>query len=274
MDTFTAPRDHRKGKHRPRQLRYGRRDPRPLSLLLGRLLRLVHRDSQVAAETTAGGRCCAHPLGPSVGDHPSPSAPHHSLHYRGDMAAVAHSGDTICLAPYPQADPAFLDAQACAGMERIKEVVRALRNLRAQFSVPASARVEGAIVPSDETLRPLLEPALPIIQALARLSRLSLGEASSGQQDREGKWVAEALAGLRVLLCLGDEVDSTKELERIDKELEAVAKQIARSEGLLNNPQFVERAKPEIVEKERATLAEWQAKREALERRKQQLLSS
>jgi valyl-tRNA synthetase len=187
---------------------------------------------------------------------------------------LPHSGDTICLAPYPQAQPAFLDAEACAGMERIKEVVRALRNLRAQFSVPASVRVEGAIVPSEEKLRVLLEPALPIIQALARLSRLSLGEAHSGQQQREGKWVAEALAGLEVLLCLGDEVDSTKELERIEKELEAVAKQIARSEGLLNNPQFVERAKPEIVEKERATLAEWQAKREALERRKQQLLPS
>jgi valyl-tRNA synthetase len=63
-------------------------------------------------------------------------------------------------------------------------------------------------------------------------------------------------------------LDIGKELQRIDKELAEVVKQIARSEGMLGNQKFVERASPEIVAKEQGLLLSWQEKRTKLEERR------
>ena len=71
-----------------------------------------------------------------------------------------------------------------------------------------------------------------------------------------------------VFLDLGDALDVEQENARIEKELTAIAKQIERAEGMLNNPSFVERATPEKVEEERKRLADWQEKQTKLAERR------
>lgn len=194
--------------------------------------------------------------------------------------ALPHQGETICLAPYPQADTLFLtDQEAAAAMERVMEATRAFRNLRAELSVPPTARPEGRILLWDEEVKKALELSADIVQELARLQSLHLLPVTRGADQSSlppshhpsEHWVTTPLAGAEAHLNLGDAVDVAKERERILRELEAIQKQIARSESLLGNPQFLERAKPEVVAKERATLAQWQAKKEALLRRQQAL---
>ena len=84
----------------------------------------------------------------------------------------------------------------------------------------------------------------------------------------EGKWVGTPLGWGELYLNIGETVDMSKELERIEKELTAIAKQIERAKGMLNNPSFVERATPEKVEEERKRLADWQEKQTKLAERK------
>ena len=71
-----------------------------------------------------------------------------------------------------------------------------------------------------------------------------------------------------MFLEIGDSVDLKRELERIDKELASIGKEIERSGAKLSNPSFVERANPEVVEKERAILADWQEKQRKLTERR------
>ena len=55
-------------------------------------------------------------------------------------------------------------------------------------------------------------------------------------------------------------VDVEAEKARLDKEIAKVQQELGKSEAKLGNPNFVDRAKPEVVAKERARLVEWQEK--------------
>ena len=63
-----------------------------------------------------------------------------------------------------------------------------------------------------------------------------------------------------VYLPLEGLVDLGAEKKRIESEIAKVKKELARSEGMLGNPKFVENAKPEVVQQERERLKEWQEK--------------
>ena len=178
---------------------------------------------------------------------------------------LPHRGDTIMLAPYPEADAAWNDPAAEATMVLIIEATRALRNLRAELGIAPGAHLSAAALPTRAEARAVLTVNADLIAHLARLSTLTITETAPAAES--GKWVGTPIEGAEVFLEIGEVLDIGKELERIEKELASVAQQIARSEGMLNNPNFVERAKPEKVEEERQRLAAWQEKRARLEER-------
>jgi valyl-tRNA synthetase len=62
-------------------------------------------------------------------------------------------------------------------------------------------------------------------------------------------------------------VDLEAELARLNKEIDGLSAQLERSKNLLSTPSFVERARPEVVERERSKLADLLAREEALRKR-------
>jgi valyl-tRNA synthetase len=176
---------------------------------------------------------------------------------------LPHQGDTILFASYPEADPACHDPAAEATMALTIEMTRTLRNLRAELGIAPSARLSAAVLPTSDEARTALTENADLIASLARLDALT--SVASAPSAESGKWVGTPIEGAEVFLEIGEALDIGKELERIEKELAAVAQQIARSEGMLNNPNFVERAKPEKVEEERQRLVAWQEKQAKLE---------
>ena len=176
---------------------------------------------------------------------------------------------TICTAPYPQADDAFNDAEACAAMERTMEATRTLRNLRSELGIAPSAKLQGAVLATEDATRATLGANADLIAHLARLDTLAIVESNPGESG--GKWIGTPIAGATLFLEIGDALDMGKERERVEKELASVAKEIEKAESKLGNANFVARAKPEIVEEERARLMNWQAKQTGLEERKRLL---
>ncbi|MEJ5169817.1 MAG: hypothetical protein WHU10_02415, partial [Fimbriimonadales bacterium] len=90
-----------------------------------------------------------------------------------------------------------------------------------------------------------------------------------GAPPTEVRCVAATVAGVDIHLPIAGLVDERKELDRLAKEEERLLADIARCEARLGNPQFVERAKPEVVEKERRSLQELTAALEKVRRRKE-----
>jgi valyl-tRNA synthetase len=179
---------------------------------------------------------------------------------------LPHAGETICTAPYPQIIEQWRDAEAEAAMDVTIDATRALRNVRAELGISPAPKLVGAAVPSTPESRITLAANAGLIASLARLSELKIYDVAP--QAGAGTWIGSPITGAEMFLQIGDSLDLNRELERIDKELGSIAKEIERAQAKLANPNFVERANPDVVAKERGILADWQDKRAKLRERR------
>ena len=115
--------------------------------------------------------------------------------------------------------------------------------------------------------------ATVLAQAIVREGMKSVAAGMNPMDLKRGidQAVAVVVGDVTLHLPLSEFVDIAAERERLGRELEKAREQIGRSEAMLGNEQFISRARPEIVERERAKLTELQAAAAQLEERIAQL---
>ncbi len=167
------------------------------------------------------------------------------------------------LSDWPRAEEiSFFPAQE-AQMEGIMEIIRAVRNLRAEMNVQAGHKARLMIRPADGW-QDAVAGAEVFFQRLASASELDV--LSSDQAVTE-KTVGAVVAAGEILIPLGDLVDIEKEIARLNKERDNLLKEIARAEGKLNNEGFLRKAPEALVQAERDKLVANQTKLVALDAR-------
>lgn len=148
-------------------------------------------------------------------------------------------------------------------MEGLMEIIRAIRNLRAEMNVQAGRRTHVTLIP-DAGWESTLAIAEPYLQRLAYASDVAIG----GKDALAGEKVVSAVcAAGEIRIPLGDLVDLQKELARLEKERKNLEGEIARAQGKLNNPGFLSKAPAQLVEQEREKLKTTQSMLEALDAR-------
>ncbi len=157
--------------------------------------------------------------------------------------ALAPREHELIVAHWPMADARALDPGATAQIGRAIELVEAVRGARAELNVPPGAKIAlhtgAGEVPTE---------IAPYVERLARVT-LTAGEAQGARAPI--LWGAETFA-----LALEGVIDLDAERQRLQKSLAAAEKERDALAGRLGNASFVERAKPEAVEKARADHAE------------------
>ncbi len=144
----------------------------------------------------------------------------------------------------------FQDLQDEESFERLQEAVRAIRNVRSEYNVEPARRISAMFSTGDQ--EELINNNLDVIVNLARLTR---DETIVGREvDSPEKAVTLAVGGMTVHLPLAGMVDLEAERARINTELAKTEEQIERSENLLANPGFVNKAPEAVVVRERDKL--------------------
>jgi len=167
---------------------------------------------------------------------------------------LPHKGESIVIAPYPEFDPRMMDERAESQAELIQEIVKKVRNIRAEMNVEAKLTVPVRIATADTELTELLSSAREYIFKLAQVSQLEVVTELSG-----GKLAARAVAaGLALEVPLSGLIDVETERARLKKELEKVQNQADSLERKLSNASFVDKAPKEVVEENRRRLADYQ----------------
>jgi len=167
------------------------------------------------------------------------------------VAPVAgKDGPTIMLQAYPEPDPSLADAAADSKVASLKELVNACRTLRGEMGVAPGQKVPLIALGDSATL----EAFAPYLRALARLSEVRVASGELPQAD-----APVAIAG-EFKLMLEIKVDAAEERTRLAKEISGVEGEIARAEGKLSNPNFVERAPAQVVQQERDRVASFQTR--------------
>ena len=160
-------------------------------------------------------------------------------------------GPEIMRQPYPAVEPAREAPEAAARFAALQEVVRAVRTIRAEFTVPPDATVDVVVV-ADDALRPVLESFSTLLRHLAGIGSLVLGAAP---RDARGI-IAAAGKGFEVFVKLQGAIDAAREIARLGKDRAKAQAEVARTREKLSKASFVERAPREVVDKEREKLVD------------------
>jgi valyl-tRNA synthetase len=167
--------------------------------------------------------------------------------------------EMLIRAPWPRSEEYPLDAAAVSDFETLRQLVVAIRNLRSEMNVPPGREADVTVRASGEVARVATEQS-PYVRSLARVAGLHLGEDAVKPHHSASAVVGAA----EVFVHLEGLIDLKVEDDRLKREVERTEKQILSAQRKLSNQDFLEKAKPEVVEGEREKLRELETSLEKL----------
>jgi valyl-tRNA synthetase len=175
-------------------------------------------------------------------------------------AQATHSGTAratnLIHAAWPTLTPA--PDPASAEIAWLIDLVSAIRSARTELNVPPGAKLPLHVPDAGEVLQARIARHVPALERLARVERLVF------TPPPEGGLAQIVVEGTTYALPLKGVIDLAAERARLMKGAEQAEKEAAALAGRLNSPGFVERAKPEAVEKAREDFAARSAEAERL----------
>jgi len=176
---------------------------------------------------------------------------------------LPHEGSSIMIASWPVCDEQLVDSEAEKYMTALMETIKAIRNMRAEVNA-APGKKAPAIVLVSEELAEAFKANENYVKLLGTVDNLTIGKLGDAKPENA---MTALVNGVEVYLPLKGLIDVEKELARLQKELDNLAKENKRIEGKLQNKGFLAKAPAEVVEKEKNKGAEIAAKAKAIKER-------
>ena len=149
-------------------------------------------------------------------------------------------------------------------VERMKEIIRGVRNVRAEMNVAPSRKAGVYVVCENEALRSGFEGMKSSAAPLMSASEIVVQATKEGiGEDAVSVVVTDAV----VYLPLAELVDFAQEIERLTKEEEKLKKELARVNGMLSNEKFISKAPEAKINEEKAKLEKYTQMMEQVQER-------
>lgn len=183
---------------------------------------------------------------------------------------LPHEGTSIMSASWPTADSQLFDEEAVRDMELIQEVIRSVRNTRAEMNVPPSKAVPVSLKPSNSQASERLERGRDYIVRFGNPDTLTIDAALEAPE----KSISHVLSGAEIFLPLEGLINVDEEIERLQREKDKLDKEVERVTKKLNNEGFVSKAPAHVVEEEKEKQKDYEQKREKVTARMEELQKS
>ena len=167
-------------------------------------------------------------------------------------AAAGRDGETIMHEPYPEPQPELVDETALEDMHWVQHFIRAVRRVRGEMNVRPGSRIPVLVQYAGARERGLVDTYRRYLDSGGGLACIEFlaGDASAPPS-------ATALHGdVKLMIPLEGLIDLEAERSRLGKEIDRQSRDLERSEGKLGNADFIAKAPPEIVNKERTRARE------------------
>ena len=180
---------------------------------------------------------------------------------------MPHEGKSIVVAKYPEVHPEFEDQAAERQMENLIELIKSVRNSRAEVNAPMSSAIDILIKTKDDETKMIFEDNIDYIQRFCHPKHLEI----SADVEAPALAMTSVITGAEVYLPLADLIDLNEEIKRLQGEADKLEKEVMRAEKKLSNEKFVANAPKQVVDKEREKLADYQDKLAATNNRIEEL---
>ncbi|WP_040976187.1 valine--tRNA ligase [Necropsobacter massiliensis] len=156
-------------------------------------------------------------------------------------------GDTIMLQPFPRYDSALEDAEAVAQVNWLKDIIVAVRNIRAESNIAPSKGLELLLRNVTANEQNCLENNRTLLQAMAKLDNISV----LAQGVEVPLSVTKLVGNAELFVPMAGFINKEAELSRLNKEIEKLQNEVKRIENKLANDAFVAKAPQAVIAKER-----------------------
>ncbi|MBQ9690550.1 MAG: class I tRNA ligase family protein, partial [Eggerthellaceae bacterium] len=169
--------------------------------------------------------------------------------------------EVVMVAPWPNSDDfnSYINEAAEHQIDLVIGVVGTIRSVRARYMLSPKADIKVYVQGSQEDIASL-EAQRDLVMYMAHISSVTFNE----QVEKPTPCSAARVAGCEIFCALEGLIDIEVEKARVEKALTQTQKELASIQKKLDNPQFLAKAAPEIVEKDKHNAAELSAKVELL----------
>lgn len=178
--------------------------------------------------------------------------------------ALVPEEESLMMSSWPEYKESSCYPEAENIVDHMKEIIRGVRNVRAEMNVAPSRKAKTYIVCENENLcqgfEEIKESSMPLMSA----NEIQIQSDKSGiAEDAVSVVVADAV----VYLPMEELVDFEQELERLTKEEARLTKELSRVNGMLNNEKFISKAPEAKINEERAKLEKYTQMMEQVQER-------
>ncbi|MCH8927828.1 MAG: valine--tRNA ligase [Candidatus Marinimicrobia bacterium] len=164
--------------------------------------------------------------------------------------------ESIMLSAYPESNEKMKNSQAEEEMTLIQELSTSVRTIRSQMSVPPSVKGSLIIVGATDAETKIIENNRSYMENLCKLESISF----NGEVVRDKLAATDIVRNIELIVPLEGLIDTEVEAERLNKDLENVEKALQAVNKKLSDKSFLQNAPADIVEKERQKEKDFSAK--------------
>ena len=176
-------------------------------------------------------------------------------------------GNLLQIAAWPQVDDALTDQTAAGEMKLLMDIIRAVRNIRAEVNTPMSRKIKLMLKAKDEIVQAVLEKNKSYIERFCNPEELHI---ATDLKTTE-KSMTAVVTGVELFLPLAGLINIEEEIERLEKEWDKWNKEVDRVQKKLANERFVSNAPQNVVDEEREKEKDYLEKRATVEMRIKEL---
>ncbi len=182
-------------------------------------------------------------------------------------ASIRGDGETIMLQMFPTEVAANVDEAAEADVAWLKAIVTAARNIRGEMDISPAKPIPILFNHGNDEDKARLGQYHELLSFLIKPEQLTW----LNPGDEVPVSATHLVGDMQVLVPMKGLIDTAAELQRLDTEIERKQKDQQRAEGKINNPNFVDKAPAEVVEKEKEKLRDLEAALQQLALQKEKL---
>ncbi len=176
-------------------------------------------------------------------------------------------GETIMLQAYPATNDSRNDTGAETEIECVKSFILGVRRIRGEMNIAPGKPLPVLLQNVSDQDIVYLDRNRTYLQKLGRLESIT----TLTSEDAAPESAIALVGNLKILIPMAGLIDKEAELVRLEKEIQRITNDLPRVEGKLINPAFVDKAPPEVIEKERAKLAEMRSSLDKLEAQREKI---
>lgn len=169
--------------------------------------------------------------------------------------------ESVMIAEYPKAHTEWIDEQSEQTMQKLQALITAIRTIRSEMNVPPQKRAKVFIKAEEPSVQQLVHDYRIFFEELAQASEVVVGP----RVERPKNAPRMVLEWAEVFVPLEGLLDLKHERKRLHQELQEARAGLEATLRKLDNPEFLERAPDEVIEKEKRKAQEFREKVERLE---------